>query len=166
MIPRQYKIYTKALETAEDLLEELGYSEPPISSLDIAIYLGYSMEEITMPKEFSNVAGYIIEKEKKIKINKNDLLEYKIYTIAQQIGVLLLNDKNLPPENQDLVLNKRHDFGVTTNSDIEKAAHYFALNLLIPTQILNGYAEYDERTLSKLFIVPRKAIAVQMDTLK
>ena len=92
----------KGANRAKQLLKEIGYSEITAIPMDILVAsLGATLIETPM----DNADGKIIRGESKtlIKINSNiSHLEKKRFTIAHEIGHLLLHQKlELHNDNQD-----------------------------------------------------------------
>lgn len=143
----------RARDEADKIRKEFGYVAPPIPILEVAKKSGLRVLEVDFSKH-PGVSGILDPDPDKetIYLNRDDSPEQKRFTIAYEIGLWILHEKDVK-ENANLSIFKPQSFDVKS-SDKEKEASYFAKNLLVPTDIFNSLKEiYNQEELALIFAV-------------
>ena len=119
-----------ARNTARKLLVEMCIADSPIVINDVVRHLKKSYDLHVIPWNFGKDTSGIQTSEGEIKFisyNKNQHVHRQRFTVAHEIGHLLLGHTNI---------NYDHDLYSTKPEDIE--ADQFAAELLIPLQMIKG----------------------------
>ena len=146
----------------EKLRTETGTDELPVKVVKIAEWLGY--EAYYMESE-DNEAGYVDHEEKSINVRKNDIASRQRFTIAHEIGHIVLHRDKLKH-------NRIIDVNINVYSDSDKTreieANIFAAILLMPTvhfkevwKIFKG----DENRVAEYFAVSKLAVGIRANNL-
>jgi len=151
-------MYQKAYKSAQEQLEKLCITDPPVDTTEIAEELDLSITEMIMPDKLKDVAGYIDFENDEIVVNKKDPKTKKNFTIAHEIGHYLLHKDALeqtPGLYKALLRTDQYD-----GDDImEKEANAFASELLAPKYLLEKYHFLPVDIKAKLFGVSPKLIS-------
>lgn len=153
MSQEQYKLCE---EKAGLLLKECKISKPFVDVSYIAAKKGFQIKFIEMPQGYDDVAGFLDNKSRTIYVNNADPANRQTFTIAHELGHAVLNHD----PSQVGVLLRRPIPGEEKNL-IEKEADVFAINLLVPKDMLiKTMREYDLTAehadiLAKMFAVSR-----------
>lgn len=158
-IPQQCEVamanFAKAVNAAKNILEEFGFSEPPINPVAIARDMGVRVTFVELPAKHQNVSGFYDATDDAIYVNKAEYPKRQTFTIAHELGHRVLhrewaasNDYRVLLRDPSLMIDER-----------EQEANAFAAHLLVPTRMLANYrhvASIEE--LSKLFVVSMPVI--------
>lgn len=155
--------FGKAKEEAQKLIDDNYISEPPIDVIEIAQNLGVDIKYIDFGEKYNNVAGYIkiVEEKKTIYVNKNDALNRQIFTIAHELGHLILHKTQLENKS-DIAILLRTPIGNNEIDPLEKEANCFAANLLVPTVMLNQHKDKSIDILVNIFKVSKDVIGFRL----
>lgn len=147
-------------QMANDLLHKVGIvGEIPVPVEKIVEYLGFECHLFEPNSKTIDIAGAVNHRNKKIFINQSDPPKRQNFTVAHEIGHIVLQG------NQKDYIDYRRNNSSDTK---EKEVNYFAGCLLMPSDIfsyqwkqLNG----DINKLSELFGVSTPAVAVRANVL-
>jgi Zn-dependent peptidase ImmA (M78 family) len=146
---------------ATHVLRRLNITQPPVPIYRIALELGIEI----VPDADLDVAGVVVATDRvaKITLNTSDPDTRRRFTIAHEIGHLLLH--TIGPQPQFRFSDP--GFG-PTKKKIESEANEFAASLLMPLWLVEPLATGARRTarqLADLFEVSQKAMEVQLSKL-
>ena len=158
--------YQKAKENAEKTLKD-NYIESvkdlPIRPDKIAFTYGIEVKYIDFSDKFKEVAGYVNINKNTIYVNDNDHANRQTFTIAHELGHVLLHKQELEEGNHDIAILLRLPIGNHENNPLEREANYFAANLLVPTKFLAVYENIaNTSSLSKIFLVSEDVIRFRL----
>ena len=140
-----------ARNVARNLLKKSAIKNPPIRINELVSHLKQDYELIVKEWLLSDeVSGFLIQEKdfSAIAYNKNHHVHRQRFTVAHEIGHLLLGHINFSSDNKP-------------NEDEEKEAQIFASELLMPLDLLkndlkSGCIDMDE--LAKKYWVSKEAI--------
>ncbi|MDQ3098978.1 MAG: ImmA/IrrE family metallo-endopeptidase [bacterium] len=155
--------YKKAIQAAEKVLKENYVLSPPVLVEDLARNFGFSIEEVSFPKN-EDVSGIIKPEQRLIYINKNDPRTRKNFTIAHEIGHWLLHQDILVDGSGKYNVLFRRPLGQLNTDPIESEANCFAANLLVPKEFLNQYSYLIKRNLAPIDVLA-DLFAVSIDVI-
>lgn len=154
VVPLQRKPVTadfdKAVRKAKKILDEFGFSAPPINPVTIARELGVKVSFVSMPKH-PNVSGFYDAQDDAIYIAKGEYPKRQTFTTAHELGHRLLH-RDWAASNDYRVMLR--DQSLMVIDEREQEANAFAAHLLVPRDMLDEYrhvASIEE--LSNLFVV-------------
>lgn len=151
----------KAKAAALNLLSDLGYQNPPIDPIDIAISLGVNVLFSNFGS-FDNVAGFYDSENNKIYVNKDELPHRQTLIIAHELGHIILHKDWTKSKDYKVLLRENLEFPSQNQHDNE--ASTFAVNLLVPKYLLNKYSNIASKSeLAKLFVVSRVIIQKRLN---
>ncbi len=158
--------YQKAKTEAEKILKN-NYIERtkdmPIRPDKIASTYGINVKYIDFADEYKNVAGYVDIEKNTIYVNDNDPANRQTFTIAHELGHILLHKDELEKGNHDIAILLRLPIGNNEDNPLEKEANCFAANLLVPTKFLCEYKDItNTSSLSKIFLVSEDVIRFRL----
>jgi len=122
-------IYPAAKSKAEEIIASNGITEPVVPVFEIAEKEGYAIKFFTSEGELAKVAGFTDPKSKTIYVNQSDPVYRQSFTVAHELGHLVLGHK---PNEYGVLLRNTN---IATN-DIEKQANAFAAYLLMPDALI------------------------------
>lgn len=147
-------------QKANELLAEVGIlGEIPVPVEKIVEYLGFECYLFKPNANTIDIAGAVNHQNKKIFINESDPPKRQIFTVAHEIGHILLQS-----DQEDHIDYRRYN--VTDKKESE--ANYFAGCLLMPENIFSyqwKLLNSDINKLSELFGVSTTAVAVRANIL-
>jgi Zn-dependent peptidase ImmA (M78 family) len=148
-------------QRAEKLLLDSGYAgQFPVPTCEIAGFLGFAVYSFKPSKQDQNISGAVYHEERKIFFNKHERLRRNIFTIAHEIGHIILHGAN-----QDHIDYKKS----TSLNDKERQADEFAACLLMPESVFRRLCEKtknDYEALSDFFKVPLPEVYIRASNLK
>lgn len=149
--------YTRAIEAADKLLRDNQINKPPVPLVELATNHGFSVQIGVFPDNLFNVCGYIDINKKVIMTNASDSPNRRAFTIAHELGHLLLHEDELL-KNSDLGVMLRAPLGKQELDPHEKEANAFAANLLVPADMLKPYLSESDGVIAALFGVSEDVI--------
>ena len=139
------------------VLEENSIVTPPINAAALAKTYGIEAFEAVFNPGYDHIAGFINFEANKILVNAKEHHARKNFTIAHELGHLLLGHNK---ENGYTVLLRNPDPRYKT--PVEQEANVFAANVLVPTPFLqewlNRYTFATDKQLAKVFGVSEEVI--------
>ena len=144
--------------TIEQLLEGYGIKTAPVDVEKLALLIGANVQyEPTEDK----LSGFILKDLKKqtvlIGVNKNHHKNRQRFTIAHELGHLLLHEKGRIHVDHKFQINLRDEHSSTGISEEEKEANLFAAELLMPAKFISkdlaeieAFDLFDDEYLNKL----------------
>ena len=135
---------------AHRVLDEYGITKPVVDVSKIAAGEGVKIVETEMPSMYKNVAGFYDEKRKTIFIAKNDEPHRKLFSVAHELGHIILNHRHATVQFRITHSDERYP-------KEESEANSFAVHLLVPEFMLREYMEkyslskFDYEELAKIF---------------
>lgn len=146
-----------------DLASLFGYHAPAVSVFDIAKRMGASL--FYLPEKDGHLDGLlrIQAGEPEILINRKHHIHRQRFSVAHEIGHLLLHSETLLSGTMNsLVLYRDTSVGKNT-SQVEREANRFGSRLLIPDDLIEQYSlHYGLDDLAALFQVSPEAMAIRL----
>jgi Zn-dependent peptidase ImmA (M78 family) len=162
-------------QTVSTLLEEAGISEPGLDVKRIAENRGAIVVEEPNENDFSGFLFRSSDSSPIIGVNANHAPTRKRFTIAHELGHLLLHSKSGVHVDQAIVQMRDATASAGVDED-EMEANRFAAELLMPRSFLERDLEAlgpihadDERaiaSLAKKYRVSPQAMAIRLSALK
>jgi Zn-dependent peptidase ImmA (M78 family) len=147
--------FAKAVQAAKRILEEFGFSAPPINPVIIARDLGVNVSFVGLP-EHQTVSGFYDAADDAIYVNKDEYPKRQTFTIAHELGHRVLH-REWAASNEYRVLLR--DPSLMVIDEKEQEANAFAAHLLVPAGMLAKYRDIASvEELSKLFVVSMPVI--------
>lgn len=139
---------TKIKDKVSILVKEIGcQDEFPVPVEKIIIHLGYKLFEFPPSEKTNDISGAVYHNKKAICVNKKDSIRRQFFTIAHEIGHIVLHG-----EDENFV-DYRRDLNVGS-SEKELESNFFAANLLMPEDVFrkkwDEYKRYDDLIKTKL----------------
>jgi Zn-dependent peptidase ImmA (M78 family) len=122
--------WEKAKQEAERLIAKHSVLYPVVNVFDLAKREGISVEYRKFGNLNRDVAGFLVEDQKIIYLNIDDIPTRQAYTVAHELGHHFLGHS---PDAY--AVYRKDNFGKEKNGE-EKEADYFAANLLMPEQMV------------------------------
>lgn len=147
--------FARALREAKRILDEFGFSAPPIHPVTIARELGVRVWFVRLP-EHPNVSGFYDAEDDAIYIAKGEYPKRQTFTIAHELGHRLLHREWAASNDYRVMLRDQSQMVI---DEKEQEANAFAAHLLVPRNMLDDYrhvASIEE--LSNLFVVSMPVI--------
>ncbi|MBX4206466.1 ImmA/IrrE family metallo-endopeptidase [Candidatus Parcubacteria bacterium] len=147
------------------VLDDYEIADPVVNVAKIAEGQNVKIKEIEMPEGYGNVAGFYDKNTKAIYVEKKDPPQRKLFSIAHELGHLILQHQNATV----LFRITREDAAYPLQ---EKEANSFAAHLLMPEFMLRKYMQKynltkaDYGTMAKIFGVPVSSMLHQLERLK
>ena len=163
--------FNKAVNSAEEVLKENFISKPPVPIVELVKNYGYKVSEIELDPD---IAGFVNAKEHVIYVNISDSATRKAFTIAHELGHIILHSTELEAD-PDIGILYRRPLGQKNEDEKEQEANCFAANLLVPKSMLEGVLnEYKDiipedngtNLLSTIFGVSQEVIGFRRHDLK
>lgn len=155
--------FDRAKNEAKKMLEINYIKQPPVDVIEIAENLGIDLRYINFGEKYNQVAGYIsvLQNKKTISVNKDDSRNRQSFTIAHEIGHLVLHEAELK-DKPDISILLRMPIGGFEHDRLEKEANCFAANLLVPREMLDQNRNKSVDELSAIFKVSKDVIRFRM----
>ncbi len=147
-------------QKASELLTNVGIvGEIPVPVEKIVEHLGFECHSFEPDSQTNDIAGAVNHRNKKIFINESDSPKRQLFTVAHEIGHIILQG-----DQKDYI-----DYRRNNSSDIkEREANYFAGCLLMPDDIFIyqwKLQKSDINKLAELFGVSTSAVVVRANVL-
>lgn len=157
--------YLKAQKEANKVLKENYITTPPVRIDEIAQNYGIRVLEAEFPHDNENmVAGLIDINRKIIYVNAKDFPNRKTFTIAHELGHLLMHKEKLKKDPKYAILY-RIPLGESSKDPIEREANCFAANLLVPQDLLTKYLDQglSQNEIAGIFAVSSEVIGYRIN---
>jgi Zn-dependent peptidase ImmA (M78 family) len=148
--------FARAIREAKRIVEEFGFSAPPINPLTLTRDLGVNVSFVKLSQEHQNVSGFYDAADDAIYVNKDEFPKRKTFTIAHELGHKILHREWAASNDYRVLMRDQH---LKVVDPREQEANAFAAHLLVPTKMLATYrhvASVEE--LSDLFAVSMPVI--------
>ncbi len=126
--------YARIRRRAQELLSSVN-ATPPVDVEAIAGQLGISIRKMSLEADVSGIL-YREDDKKIIVVNENHPVVRQRFTIAHEIGHLLLHAGDAVHVDQEFRINLRDQRSATAENIEEIEANAFAANLLMPASWL------------------------------
>jgi Zn-dependent peptidase ImmA (M78 family) len=143
--------FAKAIQEAQRMIEEFGFSAPPINPVTLARDLGIKLWFVKLGEQYQNVSGFYDAAEDAIYVSKDEYPKRQTFTIAHELGHRVLHREWAASNDYRVLMRDQH---LKVSDEREQEANAFAAHLLVPTKMLARYrhvASVEE--LSDLFVV-------------
>ena len=159
--------YTLASERAASLLARHGARKPPVKVHEMAATLGLNIQEGRFESPYDrDIQGYLDWAKKTIVLNADDGYTRKRFTIAHELGHVMLHQKELEA-NPDLGIMYRQALGMSDPDPKEREANHFAACLLMPASMVLRFKDVPStRTIAGMFIVSEQAMKFRLESLE
>ena len=164
MITNQRK--TQIERITIDLLNRHNYIDDMVDIADIVRQQNYN---VFIDDLDNNISGYVDHENREVVLNKNETPERRRFTLAHELGHIILNSNNRI-QHRDNILNNQLD--IYANDDKEVEANYFAGCILMPRNVfirefnsIKGDIDYKIQKLAYYFGVSKLAVNVRANVL-
>ena len=152
--------FEKAEQLAWETLVKSGFNRPPVIAVEIADQKGLKVEITHFKKEYrQKVAGFIDPGSGIIVVNAEDSISRRNFTVAHELGHVVLGHDIESPEYSVLFRNSEKQ---KYKSPMEQEADCFAANLLVPMSMLRecleNYPFALDQQLAQIFGVSAEVI--------
>jgi len=154
--------YRLVMRKVDDILRDNVITEPPVLPKDIALNYSAGVLFADFGRLAPEVAGFYDFGAKQIYVNKADAPNRQGFTIAHELGHVLLHSSlfTTHPEYYKVLL-RSPIAGV--KDPLEQEANAFAAHLLVPRRFLDRYYRIaGTRELARLFIVSEEVIRYRL----
>jgi Zn-dependent peptidase ImmA (M78 family) len=141
------------------------YSAPPIPVLDIAEKSGVDVVFADFAKLSDKVAGACDFSEQKLYVNSNDDFNRQLFTMAHELGHWVLHKQYFeahPEKYRILPRLQKPD----RSDPFEIEASNFALNLLVPSRLLDPVIEAPVSLLASIFVVSETMMQYRLNQME
>lgn len=125
---------------AQELLEQLGISEPPVNLYTVAASLGIEIQKSVPSTKDEELSGFLFRDKTKnlsvIGINKKHHRNRRRFTAAHEIGHFLLHKSSSTYVDRRFVVNLRSSASSEGTNVEEIEANLFAAELLMPYNMI------------------------------
>ena len=149
-----------------DLLNRHNYIDDMVDIADIVRQQNYN---VFIDDLDNNISGYVDHENREVVLNKNETPERRRFTLAHELGHIILNSNN-SIQHRDNILNNQLD--IYANDDKEVEANYFAGCILMPRDVfirefnsIKGDIDYKIQKLAYYFGVSKLAVNVRANVL-
>jgi len=152
-------------DTALDTLDKFNITQPVVDVIYVSNEFGVNVEEVEMPEKYRDVAGFYDANKKTIYISKNDPPERKQFSIAHELGHIILGHRNY-----EVLFRVPHKEALYPKE--EREANSFAAHLLMPDFMIKEYlkkynlTKNDYIRMAKIFGVPVIAMKHTLEYLR
>ena len=157
---------TQIEEITIDLLNRHNYIDDMVDIADIVRQQNYN---VFIDDLDNNISGYVDHENREVVLNKNETPERRRFTLAHELGHIILNSNN-SIQHRDNILNNQLD--IYANDDKEVEANYFAGCILMPRNVfirefnsIKGDIDYKIQKLAYYFGVSKLAVNVRANVL-
>lgn len=124
------KILSEVRRLRRMVLDDSSAQPTPVVAL--AGKLGFDVDEFEPTEDTDSISGAVAHEEQTIFVNKDELPSRKRFTIAHEIGHIVLHG------SEGNYVDYRHQIGPTdTHNTKEREANRFAVELLMPRHIFD-----------------------------
>ena len=164
MLTNERKTQIEAITT--NLLNRYNYIDDMVDIANIVRQQNYN---VFIDDLDSNISGYVDHENREVVLNKNETPERRRFTLAHELGHIILNSNN-SIQHRDNILNNQLD--IYANDDKEVEANYFAGCILMPRNVfirefnsIKGDIDYKIQKLAYYFGVSKLAVNVRANVL-
>ena len=151
--------YKHAEREALDILHQMGYEEPPINPVEIAKKLGFEVLEAIFERD--DVSGMYDYEKKTIYYNHKDAPTRQLFTVAHELGHILLHKEYVSSKEYRVLLRSPHK-----DDKYELEADAFAANLMMPKFMIDRFKSLGTtKKLASAFCVSLQAMTKRIDSL-
>ena len=120
---------TQIEEITINLLNRHNYIDDMVDIANIVRQQNYN---VFIDDLDNNISGYVDHENREVVLNKNETPERRRFTLAHELGHIILNSNNRI-QHRDNILNNQLD--IYANDDKEVEANYFAGCILMPRNV-------------------------------
>ena len=157
---------TQIEEITTNLLNRYNYIDDMVDIANIVRQQNYN---VFIDDLDNNISGYVDHENREVVLNKNETPERRRFTLAHELGHIILNSNNRI-QHRDNILNNQLD--IYANDDKEVEANYFAGCILMPRDVfirefnsIKGDIDYKIQKLAYYFGVSKLAVNVRANVL-
>lgn len=157
---------TQIEEITINLLNRHNYIDDMVDIANIVRQQNYN---VFIDDLDNNISGYVDHENREVVLNKNETPERRRFTLAHELGHIILNSNNRI-QHRDNILNNQLD--IYANDDKEVEANYFAGCILMPRNVfirefnsIKGDIDYKIQKLAYYFGVSKLAVNVRANVL-
>ena len=157
---------TQIEEITTNLLNRYNYIDDMVDIANIVRQQNYN---VFIDDLDNNISGYVDHENRDVVLNKNETPERRRFTLAHELGHIILNSNNRI-QHRDNILNNQLD--IYSNDDKEVEANYFAGCILMPKNVfirefnnIKGNIDYKIQKLASYFGVSKLAVSVRANVL-
>ena len=157
---------TQIEEITINLLNRHNYIDDMVDIANIVRQQNYN---VFIDDLDNNISGYVDHENREVVLNKNETPERRRFTLAHELGHIILNSNN-SIQHRDNILNNQLD--IYANDDKEVEANYFAGCILMPRDVfirefnsIKGDIDYKIQKLAYYFGVSKLAVNVRANVL-
>ena len=157
---------TQIEEITTNLLNRYNYIDDMVDIANIVRQQNYN---VFIDDLDNNISGYVDHENREVVLNKNETPERRRFTLAHELGHIILNSNNRI-QHRDNILNNQLD--IYANDDKEVEANYFAGCILMPRNVfirefnsIKGDIDYKIQKLAYYFGVSKLAVNVRANVL-
>ena len=165
MLTNERKTQIEAITT--NLLNRYNYIDDMVDIANIVRQQNYN---VFIDDLDSNISGYVDHDNKEVVLNKNETPERRRFTLAHELGHIILNANDNSIQHRDNIMNSQLDIYANDNNEVE--ANYFAGCILMPRNVfirefnnIKGNIDYKIQQLASYFGVSKLAINVRANVL-
>lgn len=156
------------------LLDEIGINDAPVAVSQIAKAKG---ARIFVDALDGDLSGFLYRDKEQavIGVNTSHAPVRQNFTIAHELGHLLLHDQDQLHVDREFRVRLRNDVSSQGTDEAEQEANYFAASILMPREFLERDLEKKEyfdlldddsiRELARKYGVSTQALAIRLKTL-
>ena len=164
MITNQRK--TQIERITIDLLNRHNYIDDMVDIADIVRQQNYN---VFIDDLDNNISGYVDHENREVVLNKNETPERRRFTLAHELGHIILNSNN-SIQHRDNILNNKLD--IYANEDKKMEDNYIEGCILMPRNVfirefnsIKGDIDYKIQKLAYYFGVSKLAVNVRANVL-
>ena len=121
---------TQIEEITINLLNRHNYIDDMVDIANIVRQQNYN---VFIDDLDSNISGYVDHDNKEVVLNKNETPERRRFTLAHELGHIILNANDNSIQHRDNIMNSQLDIYANDNNEVE--ANYFAGCILMPRNV-------------------------------
>lgn len=148
--------YRRAKEEANNLLDQFGFTRPPVDPVRICRDLGLDVRFVVFRTKSKEISGFYDFEDRTIYVNSEEYPKRQTFTVAHELGHYRLHEEWARSGDYRVLLR---DQSLEEKNPREQEANAFAAHLLVPRSMLDVYrrvATIEE--LSDLFLVSMPVI--------
>ena len=158
---------TQIEEITINLLNRHNYIDDMVDIANIVRQQNYN---VFIDDLDNNISGYVDHENREVVLNKNETPERRRFTLAHELGHIILNANDNSIQHRDNIMNSQLDIYANDNNEVE--ANYFAGCILMPRNVfirefnsIKGDIDYKIQKLAYYFGVSKLAVNVRANVL-